>query len=213
MPCSTQKFQAKMSSLNSFIAVSSDFESLKEELKSLYPNQRFIEFIRDDFLIEDSKSVIKEAFIAEKETKILLLGARNYNLYAQNSLLKVLEEPPLHVMFVLCVPTKTALLPTIRSRLPLKVFTRERSLIKTGLNFANLSLNDVFNFLLDKKYLPKEELLVLIQSITTEAIKQGLKFDENELDTFAKLLQLAALNSRSSTLLSTQLLIILKKVS
>lgn len=208
-----QKFQSKMSNLNSFIAVSSDFENLKDELKSLYPNQRFIEFIKDDFLTEDAKAVIKEAFIAEKETKILLLGARNYNLYAQNSLLKVLEEPPLHVMFILCVPTKTALLPTIRSRLPLKVFNREKTLIKTGLNFANLSLSDIFNFLSDKKYLPKEELLVLLQSITTEAISQGVNFSEKELDTFAKLLQLAALNSRSSTLLSTQLLIILKKVS
>lgn len=208
-----QKFQSKMSNLNSFIAVSSDFENLKDELKSLYPNQRFIEFIKDDFLTEDAKAVIKEAFIAEKETKILLLGARNYNLYAQNSLLKVLEEPPLHVMFILCVPTKTALLPTIRSRLPLKVFNRKKTLIKTGLNFANLSLSDIFNFLSDKKYLPKEELLVLLQSITTEAISQGVNFSEKELDTFAKLLQLAALNSRSSTLLSTQLLIILKKVS
>lgn len=202
-----------MSNLNSFIAVSSDFESLKEEIKSLYPNNRIIEFLKDDFLIEDSKSVIKEAYVAEKETKIILLGARTFNLYAQNSLLKILEEPPLHVMFILCVPTKTALLPTIRSRLPLKVFSREKKLIKTGLNFANLSLNDVYNFLSDKKYLPKEELLNLIQSITIEAIEQGLNFTEEELDIFAKLLYLASLNSRASTLLSTQLLIVLKKVS
>lgn len=202
-----------MSNLNSFIAVSSDFESLKEEIKSLYPNNRIVEFLKDDFLIEDSKSVIKEAYVAEKETKIILLGARTFNLYAQNSLLKILEEPPLHVMFILCVPTKTALLPTIRSRLPLKVFSREKKLIKTGLNFANLSLNDVYNFLSDKKYLPKEELLNLIQSITIEAIEQGLNFTEEELDIFAKLLYLASLNSRASTLLSTQLLIVLKKVS
>lgn len=200
------------SNLNSFIAVSSNFETLKDELAKTYQNQRVVEFLRDDFLLDDAKAVVKEAYIAEKDTKILILGAKNYNLYAQNSLLKILEEPPLHVMFIVCVPSKTTLLPTIRSRLPMKFFAKEKFAVRTGLNFTRLSLGDIYNFLKDKKYLPKNELLDLVQAITIEAIEQGVKFSSKDLDLFGRLLQLSALNSKASTILTTQLITILKRV-
>lgn len=201
-----------MSSLNSFIAVSSNFDTVKDEISKSYNKHRIIEFFRDDFLLDDAKSVVKEAYIAEKDTKILLLGAKNYNLYAQNSLLKILEEPPLHVMFIVCVPSKTTLLPTIRSRLPLRNFAKDRVMVKTGLNFARLSLGDVYEFLKDKKYLPKNELADLVQAIGVEAIEQGVGLKSDDLDLFSKLLQLSALNSRASSILTTQLVTILKRV-
>ena len=36
--------------------------------------------------------------------------------YAQNALLKILEEPPSYVIFILALETKTSLLPTVLSR-------------------------------------------------------------------------------------------------
>ncbi len=47
---------------------------------------------------------------------VLILNAENLTLEAQNALLKVLEEPPEHTVFLLVSSSPTAVLPTIRSR-------------------------------------------------------------------------------------------------
>ncbi len=46
----------------------------------------------------------------------LLLGAHTMSVQAQNALLKVLEEPPPHALFILTCPSASALLPTVCSR-------------------------------------------------------------------------------------------------
>lgn len=46
----------------------------------------------------------------------LLLDAHTMSVQAQNALLKVLEEPPLHALFILTCPSASALLPTVCSR-------------------------------------------------------------------------------------------------
>ena len=53
------------------------------------------------------RRLFKEAYIAEIKPKILILGAKGYRVEAQNSLLKILEEPPRNIVFVLIAPTKT----------------------------------------------------------------------------------------------------------
>lgn len=52
-----------------------------------------------------------------------LLGVQNMAEPAQNALLKVLEEPPENVLFLLTATSAAALLPTIRSRV--QIFTLE----------------------------------------------------------------------------------------
>ncbi len=47
---------------------------------------------------------------------VLILNAENLTVEAQNALLKVLEEPPAHTVFLLVSSSPTAVLPTIRSR-------------------------------------------------------------------------------------------------
>ena len=46
----------------------------------------------------------------------LLLGAQNMSEISQNALLKILEEPPDGVLFILTAASASALLPTVRSR-------------------------------------------------------------------------------------------------
>jgi hypothetical protein len=72
----------------------------------------------DAFTIADS-SIIKEwhnsrALTSDK--KICIIGAQFINHEAQQSLLKILEEPQENTHFFLVVPTGTNLLDTIRSR-------------------------------------------------------------------------------------------------
>ncbi len=198
--------------MNSFIAETHDFQTLKEHIQNSYKPHSMVEFIKDDFLLDDAKAVVKEAFVAEQHTKIILLGAKNINIYAQNSLLKILEEPPRNIIFILAVHSKSALLPTIRSRLPVKVYKSEKKHTSTGLNLKNPNLKEIFDFLVEKKFASKEESKEIIESITKEAIKNGIKFSEEELSFFGKLLHLSALNTKASTLLTAQLLTILNKV-
>jgi len=61
----------------------------------------------------------EEAFLLPNESAyrvMILVGADNMRHEAQNALLKILEEPPAHVLFILTCDSRTAMLSTIQSR-------------------------------------------------------------------------------------------------
>lgn len=71
------------------------------------------------FDIDTVREIIREAGIMPIEAKrkvIVLEDCEKMSLISQNALLKVLEEPPGSVLFILLVPSAGFLLPTIRSR-------------------------------------------------------------------------------------------------
>ena len=77
--------------------------------------------------------------------------------------------------------------------------------------FRNLLLvkNEIFEFVKANARLDKNEIKETIQNIVKEAIlEHHIKFSQNELDIFSKLLELANLNSRPTQLLLTLLLLI-----
>jgi len=119
----------------SHILVCSDIEKAYEHVQEEYADFRICPFLKekDDFLLEDAKKVVKEAYIAEMKPKILVLGAKGYRVEAQNSLLKILEEPPRNIVFILIAPTKTVFLPTIRSRMGLQELKIEKEIVHSGL--------------------------------------------------------------------------------
>ena len=63
--------------------------------------------MRDDAIVVPNEGSHKVYIIDEAE----LLQE-----YAQNALLKILEEPPSYAVFILCAPSRTSLLPTVLSR-------------------------------------------------------------------------------------------------
>ncbi len=196
----------------SCILIVSDLEQFEAALVQRFEKNRLKRFIRDDFLIEDAKAVIKEAYVAEASLKVLALGAKSYNLYAQNTLLKILEEPPPNTAFVVGALSKTSLLPTLRSRLPLELLAQESVRIATGLQFRRLGLKELYAFANERKFLERQELKTLVQTITVEALEQGVNLTHGELELFGKLVQLAELNSRAHNVLMTQLLSIYQRV-
>lgn len=196
----------------SCILIVSDLEQFEAALVQRFEKNRLKRFIRDDFLIEDAKAVIKEAYVAEASLKVLALGAKSYNLYAQNTLLKILEEPPPNTAFVVGALSKTSLLPTLRSRLPLELLAQESVRITTGLQFRRLGLKELYAFANERKFLERQELKTLVQTITVEALEQGVNLTHGELELFGKLVQLAELNSRAHNVLMTQLLSIYQRV-
>ena len=69
--------------------------------------------------VEDIRRVRTDAFVMpfEAEVKVVILEeAQTMNVQSQNALLKILEEPPERVYFLLTSPASSMLLPTVRSR-------------------------------------------------------------------------------------------------
>jgi DNA polymerase-3 subunit delta' len=182
-------------------------EKAKEHLEERFTKTRHLFFSKDEFLMEDAKEVIKEAYIAESSDKYLILTAKSYRIEAQNALLKILEEPPHHIVFVVVAPAKTALLPTIRSRLPQQELSVEHERIRSGLRLDRLDLSDIYDFVQTNQSRDKNSLKELVQAVIYEAIHEyGLRFSEKEMEQFQKLLHLAELNSRPQTVLTSLLL-------
>ncbi|NPA04192.1 MAG: DNA polymerase III subunit delta' [Epsilonproteobacteria bacterium] len=190
--------------MKSGIILSSDFEKIKKEFAN--QPQRVIFFERDEFKVEDVKEVIQEAFIS-LEPKTLILLAKKFNLYAQNALLKVVEEPPLKTSFILVLPSKSSLLPTILSRLPIlkKEITK-----KEPRKFDEFNLETLYSLVKEKP--SKEEAKLILEGLIKFAIDRGVLFTERELEYFSKLLSLLELNSNPTNLIIGAGLTILEKL-
>ncbi len=69
--------------------------------------------------VKSIRGIEDEAYLAtnEADAKVFILcDADEYNIPSQNTLLKIVEEPPRGVKFILTASSKHALLPTVRSR-------------------------------------------------------------------------------------------------
>jgi len=163
----------------------------------------------EEFKVDDSKAVMREAYIAEESTKHLIIVASSYRIEAQNALLKLLEEPPRNIVFILVVKSKTALLPTIRSRMQIESLHVEKEAFVLAINIAKMELGEIFNFLKTNKNISKIVLKETIEAILKEALVTAkIKLLESELSLFDKSLVLAELNTRPQTILSTLLLML-----
>ena len=71
------------------------------------------------FHVDAVRRIRSDAFIKPNESSrkiYCLFEAQTMSEQAQNALLKILEEPPNGILFILTCPSASALLPTIRSR-------------------------------------------------------------------------------------------------
>lgn len=202
----------------SYILVCKSLDKAFDTLSQQYAKQNCKFFIKnseknsEDFLLEDAKNVVKEAYVAEKEKKIIILIAKNYNIYAQNSLLKILEEPPRNIIFILVSESKNVFLPTIRSRLLVRELEYQEEKIEIDLDLGRLELSDIYDFVQKNSRIKKNELKNLMQKIISDAILEyKIDFKAKELEHFEKLLQLSDLNSRPVNILTSLLLTIFLK--
>ena len=75
--------------------------------------------LRREITVDQIRALVEDASVLpnEAERKVYLLPeADAMNTAAQNAFLKLLEEPPAFVSFLLCAERPEALLPTVRSR-------------------------------------------------------------------------------------------------
>jgi len=190
-------------SKGSHIVLATDIKLAFQGLKEKLSPARVIGFIEEDFKIENAKAVLSEAYISGSSTKYLILGAKSFNNVSQNSLLKVLEEPPKNVEFIIISPSKSALLPTIRSRLPIVKGEIEHLKVDIELNLAKVDYAEVFKFLKENSRIKKSEAQLLVEALYRRAtITDKLILSLNQLENFEKAYKLLELNSRPQSVLA-----------
>jgi DNA polymerase-3 subunit delta' len=166
---------------------------------------------KDEFLISQAKLAIKEAYIATNRIKYILLVGDTFRKEAQNALLKVLEEPPSNIIFIMITKSKTAILPTIYSRMPHIYQKTKQTIIPCKLNLKQLNLKDVYSFLKEHQKIDKKDAQKLIESIMYKIQQDKRKLTLKELDSFSTAIKLCNVNSRPINIITTLLLNLMQK--
>jgi DNA polymerase III delta prime subunit len=99
-------------------------------------------FKKELFSVEDARTLIYDAHISSQKRngKVIIVSFTRIFHEAQNALLKILEEPPVGVTFILSIPSEGILLPTVRSRIISVPFVREEYIEKENIvNFIKAS--------------------------------------------------------------------------
>lgn len=139
--------------------------------------------------VDQIRELRADAFVkahsAEKRV-FIIESAHRMNPQAQNALLKVLEEPPANVIFILLVPSKTMLLDTIISRCVLLSLIENNSdtnkYAEMATAFIDLLLSgseyDMIKLLtpLEKSRANAEEFFNTLALCVTDKLKQGSGF-------------------------------------
>ncbi|MBD3824304.1 MAG: DNA polymerase III subunit delta' [Epsilonproteobacteria bacterium] len=187
----------------SHILVASELENQIASYESRLSPLRVVSFFREEFKIEDARAVVAEAYISESKTKYIIIASNSINVYAQNSLLKLLEEPPANIEFIIITASKSNLLPTIRSRLPIQRVRTPKEVTILDLNLSRLSYAQIFEFLKENAQLPKADAKRVIEALYHRAtVVDKLMLTPRQLNAFERAYRLLELNGRVQTMLA-----------
>lgn len=164
-----------------------------------------------DFLISHAKLVVREAYIATERTKYIILCGASFTIEAQNSLLKIFEEPPKNIIFIIITNNKNGILKTIFSRLPHYYMKTKKTREKFPFDVSRFELKDVYQFLKQNQRIGKQETKDLIESLLHDISIQKIKLSTKELEVFGSAMKLCELNSRPINILTRLLLVLINR--
>ncbi len=173
--------------LISQVIITTNIEDTILKLELLQENERFVKIVKEDtFLVEDAKLAIEKAYMASEEITVIILAAKTFSPVVQNKLLKVIEEPPKNKEFIILTQSKSTILTTIRSRLPISVLSEVKEEEDLGLVLSSLSLGSVYEFIQTHKRTDAKVMKRLIERISKEAMRSGsYDLDEKTLVLFS----------------------------
>lgn len=168
------------------IHITPHFAPIIGQLTQDYEEQYYEIFEREEFKIDDAREVIAQSYLTREKESLVILAANKYNHAAQNALLKILEEPPMHVQFIVIAKNKNALLPTIRSRMRIITHRHGFSPPPFALDIQKLTLHDIYHFCKhnDNNASTKEEVKQQIQSLLFAIHEAGIRLNARELALF-----------------------------
>lgn len=112
------------------LLVTDDRKNIKKYLKNI-TNEKEVIFYevsheKKEYSIAEIKSIIKETNIYLPQKRVYYLANfHESSLEAQNAFLKILEEPPTNIQFILTTTNQSKLLPTITSRCKIEVLEKK----------------------------------------------------------------------------------------
>ena len=206
--------------LISQVIISENIDETILKLELLANDERFVKIIKrksnddknDSFLVEDAKMAIEKAYMASEERTIIILAAKTFSPIVQNKLLKVIEEPPKNKEFIIISPTKSTILDTIKSRLPVIVLSEEIEEEPLGLDLKQLTLGMVYEFIQTHKRTDAKAMKYLVERISKETIaSQNYDLDEKTLVLFSNAFIALDVGSPPQFVLNTLLLKLLAR--
>ena len=200
--------------LTSQVIVTSKIEDTIALLEEERTNERIVKVLEGDkaFGVDDAKEVIAKAYMASEETTVIILSAKVFSPVVQNKLLKVIEEPPKNKEFILITQSKSTILDTIRSRLPITILSETREEEPLELELSTLSLASVYTFIQLHKRTNAKDMSVIVERIAKEAMVSGeYNLDEKTLTLFSECFVALDMGSPPQFVLNTLLLKLLAR--
>lgn len=137
-------------------------------------NSDVVHIVTDRLSIDHARNLSKEALVRPVvgQKRVFVLVVQALPAEAQNALLKLFEEPPVHTQFYLVVPQEGMLLPTLRSRLQLLEGVKDVTENTSYVSFLEMSYKDRLSHVADlakQKDIQAMELLLAGAEMTAEA--------------------------------------------
>jgi DNA polymerase-3 subunit delta' len=187
------------------IYISNDLEKTKEEIIEKFENIYIFEDI--DLKLNMVKEIKKEAYQTTEKEKYILIKTINFRIESQNALLKILEETPDRVNFIILTTSKYALLDTIKSRMSIEIINYKLPEVELNLNIDRVTTKDIYKIL--KKPLDKQELKSFIYTLF-----KNIKNTNSEiLEDFELAIKLVDLNTDKQAIISLLLLSIRRNLN
>ena len=167
---------------------------------------------KQSFTLKEAKAVIGKAYLASEEKTVIILLADQFSTEVQNALLKVIEEPPKNKIFIFLTESKSAILPTVRSRLPINVLSEKSEEEDLGLDLKQLSLASVYEFVQSHKRTDAKKMKYIVEKISKEAIvSDSFDLDDKTLSLFSSAFMALDMGSPAQFVLNTLLLKLLAR--
>ncbi len=151
---------------------------------------------RDELKVDDIAFIKQKAYIADKNKRLIVIAAEKFNIYAQNALLKLIEEPPKNIEFLIVTNSKYSLLDTILSR----VFIEKVIYQKEHNEKLKILTNEYILEILDSKK-EKEEIKEFLYDI----VKQK-ELNEEQMEIIVKSIKMLELNLDKESILALVML-------
>jgi len=182
----------------SLLLISNDSKETKKYLKKIIDEKNiFIEIIpeKKEYSLSEIKNLRRETSIYNRLIRIYLL--QNFHLSsleAQNSFLKLLEEPPKNVLFILTADNEEKLIPTIRSRTKiiyinkkttLKLNPKIKEFLEEFIKSANfkfpekqITLDEIIIFFHERLKTDKKATLIIKEALRLKSLLENNNLNE-----------------------------------
>ena len=129
-----------------------DINLLISNLSKVIKKVNQVVYAHDQLLIDDVKFIFKNHLykVGEDEIQVICISFNSTNRESQNSILKVLEEPPRNTYFFLIIPNKNNILQTVLSRSQIFEYKKEIIISKDTQKFITGSITERLEFIKKK---------------------------------------------------------------